>query len=320
MISTDVIIVGAGPAGSTCAWKLRQHGIPVIILEKQVFPRLKVCAGWITPNVFSDLCVENNEYPFSLSIFRQITFHFWGKKVPLRTRQYAIRRSEFDHWLLQRSNAPVHYHRVEKIRKQNGFYIIDERYRCRYLVGAGGTHCPVYTSLFEQTNPRRRHLLITAMEEEFPYASTDPHCYLWFFDHGLPGYSWYVPKGNGHVNVGVGGRLITLKERQETIGLHWDRLIHKLEHFSLVKEYPFRPKGHNYYLRQPVQTGQLGNAFIIGDAAGLATVDMGEGIGPAVESGLLAAAAIVNGAEYHPQSIPRYSIKSLLFPGKARPW
>ncbi|MCK4821330.1 FAD-dependent oxidoreductase, partial [bacterium] len=49
MINTDVIIVGGGPAGATCAWRLRQSNIRCIILDKQRFPRTKICAGWITP-------------------------------------------------------------------------------------------------------------------------------------------------------------------------------------------------------------------------------------------------------------------------------
>ena len=47
----DVLIVGGGPAGSTCAGKLRQAGVDVLVIDKQVFPRDKTCAGWVTPPV-----------------------------------------------------------------------------------------------------------------------------------------------------------------------------------------------------------------------------------------------------------------------------
>jgi flavin-dependent dehydrogenase len=57
---------------------------------------------------------------------------------------------------------------------------------------------------------------------------------------------------------------------------------------------------------------RIGNAFLAGDSLGLATLDMGEGIGPAIRSGQLAAEAILSGADYSVASIPRYSFPSLL--------
>ena len=47
----DALIVGGGPAGSSCARQLRRAGLDVLIMDKQEFPRDKVCAGWITPAV-----------------------------------------------------------------------------------------------------------------------------------------------------------------------------------------------------------------------------------------------------------------------------
>ena len=55
MTRCDVVIAGGGPAGSTCAWKLREAGLDVIVLDAASFPRDKVCAGWITPQVVSEV-------------------------------------------------------------------------------------------------------------------------------------------------------------------------------------------------------------------------------------------------------------------------
>ena len=41
----ETLIVGGGPAGSTCAWELKKHGRDVLVLDKACFPRLKLCAG-----------------------------------------------------------------------------------------------------------------------------------------------------------------------------------------------------------------------------------------------------------------------------------
>jgi len=69
-----------------------------------------------------------------------------------------------------------------------------------------------------------------------------------------------------------------------------------------------KPKGHSYYLREAVQTVRFGNAFIVGDAAGLASRDLCEGIGPAVRSALVTADAIATGQESTLESVPAFSL------------
>ena len=62
MDSCDALIVGGGPAGSTCAWKLRQAGLDVMVMDAAVFPRDKLCAGWITPPVVAELDLDPEAY------------------------------------------------------------------------------------------------------------------------------------------------------------------------------------------------------------------------------------------------------------------
>ena len=62
MVTCDVVIVGGGPAGSACAWKLRQAGLDVVVIDSANFPRDKVCAGWITPQVIDDLRLDVDDY------------------------------------------------------------------------------------------------------------------------------------------------------------------------------------------------------------------------------------------------------------------
>ena len=62
MMTCDVLIVGGGPAGSTCAWRLRQAGLDVMVVDLATFPRDKVCAGWITPQVVTELCLDTQAY------------------------------------------------------------------------------------------------------------------------------------------------------------------------------------------------------------------------------------------------------------------
>jgi flavin-dependent dehydrogenase len=313
MINATVIIVGGGPAGSTCAWALKARDVDVLILDKREFPRQKLCAGWITPKVLRCLKVDPPDYPHSLTSFKSLHFYIRGRHIAIPTRQYAIRRIEFDHWLLQRSAAPVFQHDVRTIRRDGDRFIIDDTFRCRYLVGAGGTGCPVYRNYFRENNPRNHASQITTLEYEFPYDFHDPRCHLWFFDYGLPGYSWYVPKKGGYVNVGIGGKVETLRSRRETIQQHWDLFAEKLTKRGLLQNVRLEPKGYTYYLRHPVHPLQKENVYLIGDSAGLATVDMGEGIGPAVESGLRAAQSILTGKAYSFRCLSRYSIFDIIF-------
>jgi flavin-dependent dehydrogenase len=279
----------------------------VLVLDRAKFPRNKLCAGWVTPKVMADLELDPCDYPHSFMTFDELQLHWKGLSKKLRTPQHSIRRLEFDDFLLRRSGAEILQHEVRDIEFSDDDYLIDSMYRCKYLVGAGGTRCPVYRSFFRDANPRSSRLQTATYEQEIPYRWDDATCHLWFFDGGLPGYAWYVPKANGFVNVGLGGMAVQLKHRNGHLRDHWDGFVRKLERHGLVRSQRFRPTGYSYYLRGNVDLVRQGNAFITGDAVGLATRDMCEGIGPAIESGLLAAAAIVSGNDYSLSGIARLS-------------
>ena len=305
----DVIIVGGGPAGSTCAWQLRRRGLDCLILDKARFPRLKLCAGWITPEVVTDLEMDVAAYPHRFLSFPTTQVHVFGVTAPLRSPQHSIRRYEFDDWLLQRSGASHIQHEVKRIDRRADRFVIDDAFECTYLVGAGGTGCPVYRTLFRAANPRARLLQVAALEHELPCDWQDGDCHLWFFAKGLPGYSWYVPKQDGYLNLGVGALAARLKRRGQHLGDHWEHFIAALRRRGLIPDaLAPSPSGYSYYLRDRVDIQRLGNAFVIGDAAGLATRDLAEGIGPAVRSGIRAANAITDGADYTIDAVPAYSL------------
>jgi flavin-dependent dehydrogenase len=319
----DVIVVGAGPAGSVCAGALKAGGLQVLLLDRESFPRDKLCAGWISPEVFRLLGAAPEEYPYPLTTFQRLHFFIKGIHIPVRTLQYAVRRIEFDHWLLQRSGLPLTRHRVREVRRgSGGSWFIDGRFRADILVGAGGSGCPVARFLRGAASsdsifpPEGRHFdpgrRIVAMEEEFPYPAEDRRCLLWFFEKGLSGYSWYVPKEGGWLTVGVGGTAEGLRRRGKSIRDYWDLLVQRLLREGLVQGHNFTPRGHSYLRAEKrrwvaavgASAGTTADgitlsgesapaAWLIGDAAGLATVDMGEGIAPAIHSGLQAAHTIL---------------------------
>ena len=213
--------------------------------------------------------------------------------------QHAIRRVEFDHWLLRRSGAPVYEHTVRSIVRSGSGYVIDGAFAGQYLVGAGGTYCPVYRALFKADHPRaarradRRSgggVRLSARRAATAGCGSGRAC---------PATRGIVPKAGGYVNVGVGAWAEALSRRRREPEDALGAVRRKARPGG--PRAPARataPRGHSYYLRQRLGAVRSGNAFIAGDAAGLATLDMGEGIGPAIRSGVLAADAIASGGEY----------------------
>jgi menaquinone-9 beta-reductase len=312
MIQTKVLIVGTGPAGAACAGHLTQKGVDCLLLDKHTFPRPKPCAGWITPEVWQLLQTNPQEYPYGLTHFSSFQVSVKGFRFRLKTNQFAIRRYEFDTWLLEKFQIQPITHTARNIKRDKEFFIVDDTYTCQFLIGAGGTNCPVRRFVEEESQTPPRKKLILAMEDEFQFPVTDHRCHLWFFENGLPGYSWYVPKANGYVNVGVGGSAARLNAKGDSIKRQWQHLIDHLSDSGLVKEHTYQPRGYSYYLREKSPAIRGGNALLLGDSAGLATTDMGEGIGPAIQSGILAASAIVENNAYTIKSVPRFSLPSLI--------
>ena len=136
METCDVLIIGGGPAGSSCAWKLRQSGLDVVILDKAQFPRHKVCAGWITPPVLEELEVDTADYGQQLviqPITRFLTGMIGGREVETtydKTVSYGIRRFEFDNYLLRRSGARLRLGEAFRtIRNEGSDWVVNEALR-----------------------------------------------------------------------------------------------------------------------------------------------------------------------------------------------
>ena len=210
---------------------------------------------------------------------------------------------------------------VHRVWKRIFVSALDPRPNRRLLDLAGGTGDISFAwlaqgggaALLSDINPamlgvaRDRALQTATLELEFPCDWRDADCHLWFFEHGLPGYSWYVPKAQGWLNVGVGGMAARLKQRGEDLRQHWQHLLTKLERQFQIRV-PEAPTGYSYYLRGPLAPARIGNAFLTGDAAGLATRDLCEGIGPAIRSGQRAADSILKGTAYQLEGITGASL------------
>ena len=141
----DVLIVGGGPAGSACAWRLRQAGLSVIVVDASTFPRDKVCAGWITPQAMTALGLDTTAYADGRTLQPFTGFHvglIGGDVTRIaydRPVSFGIRRCEFDHYLLQRADVRLALGvRIASMRRDGGNWIVNDTFRAPLLVGAGG--------------------------------------------------------------------------------------------------------------------------------------------------------------------------------------
>ena len=107
----DVLIIGAGPAGCAAAVVLARRGWAVTLVEQHRFPRDKVCGGWITPQIVSELQLDPADYARGRA-FQPIcgfrTSRMGDPEVQTsygRPVSYGIRRYEFDDYLLKRCGA-----------------------------------------------------------------------------------------------------------------------------------------------------------------------------------------------------------------------
>lgn len=302
MIDCDALIVGGGPAGSTLAWRLAARGWKVVVLDKHDFPRDKVCAGWITPAVLESLQIDGDDYARgrTLQAIRGFRTGFAGHMKQRLTRydetvSYGIRRREFDNYLLRRSGADLALgEALADAQREGDRWIVNQRWRTPLLIGAGGHYCPVARLLGAQlgaaenpvTAQEAEFVLTDAQRRECRVAADVPEL---FFTPELDGYGWVVRKGEV-LNVGLGREGGGRRGDDVNAFVRWLQDTGKLP-----GEIPARLHGHAYLFfsqRQPRRLFDDG-VLLIGDAAGLAYPQSGEGIRPAVESALLAAELIL---------------------------
>ncbi|NJD36581.1 MAG: NAD(P)/FAD-dependent oxidoreductase [Betaproteobacteria bacterium] len=314
METCDALIIGGGPAGSSCARQLRRQGLDVMVMDKAEFPRDKVCAGWITPAVLRTLEIDPRAYAqhrtlqpiraFRTGLIddRQLTC-----KYP-DTVSYGIRRCEFDDYLLQRTDARLVLGQpLVSLRREGSRWVINDAVSTPLLIGAGGHFCPVARHLGAKVGAGET--AVAAKEIEFKMdagqiaaCQVKPEMPELYFCEDLSGYGWCIRKGR-FLNIGLG------MERAHHLSEALERFCRLLQQDGRIpSDIPDRFHGHAYLLygrsdRKLLDDGVL----LVGDAAGLACPRSGEGIRPAIESGLMAAATVLQAAgDYRRERLSTY--------------
>ncbi|RIK63491.1 MAG: NAD(P)/FAD-dependent oxidoreductase [Planctomycetota bacterium] len=315
----DVLIVGGGPAGSSCAARLWAAGLDVVVVDKCRFPRDKSCAGWITPPVLEHLRIDPREHEQGRVLQPIKGFSVCRLGGPMvetdygTVVSYGIRRCEFDTYLLHRSHARLRLGAPLKTLERVGrAWLINGELEAPMVVGAGGHFCPVARHLGARTSGDRT--VVAAQETEFKLSREQaricrvrPEVPELFFCEDLQGYGWCVRKGE-YLNVGMG------REDSTRLSDHLRAFVETLQSQNRIpKDIPTRFQGHAYTLYGHAPRELLGDGLLlVGDAAGLAAAYSGEGIRAAVESGLLAAESILSaGGNYEREALASY-LKSLI--------
>ena len=308
MTRCDAIVVGGGPAGSSCARTLHEAGWNVAVIDRAQFPRDKVCAGWLPADVFPLLDVAPEEYRASGATLQEIT-GFRTRVIgrnPIDTRyprtiSYAIRRCEFDDFLLRRSGARVFGNtQVSSIRRSADRWVINDRFAAPIVVGAGGHFCPIARHM--RGGPDTS-VPVVAKEAEFRLDNPAVDLPELLFCHDFQGYAWCVRK-EGYVNVGIGRR------GNRDFGRHVAAFIELLGRTMNIRApADAQWRGHAYLAWGIGPRPVVGDGMVlVGDAAGLAYPESGEGIRPAIESGQIAAAAMIQaGGHYDAGALRPYA-------------
>jgi geranylgeranyl reductase family protein len=325
----DVLIIGAGPSGSSCAFWLARAGWKVLLIEKKHFPREKTCGDGLTPRsvyqlqamgLENELIAHGHRYEglraFGFGASLEMN---WPEHPTFPNYGYTITRFNLDGLVAETARAHgatvLNYAEAvgllepgdpspTKLRAAAGVLVRDtetgelREIKGRYVIAADGQ------------NSRLGRELGTTRNRSWPmgmalrgYYTSDRHDEGWIDSHldirdttgaVVPGYGWIFPLGDGRVNVGVG--LLST-------GGAW-----KGVNTTKLQEYFVAQVGEAWGLNESTNLGaptggrlpmglaigpRVGaNTLVIGDAAGTINPFNGEGIAYGYETGRLAAGVV----------------------------
>jgi geranylgeranyl reductase family protein len=272
--SYDVAIVGAGPAGSTAAYRLATAGASVLLLDKATFPRDKPCGGGVTGRAarllpFSiEPVVEDavNRLDCGLRYRHRFTRHARG---PLA---YMTQRRRLDHFLLQKAadaGAEVRVGETADARELDA----------RIVIGADGCN----GSSAKQLGLADGGVHGVALEANYPHEPRFAGAMVLEIAVIRGGYGWIFPKRD-HVNVGVGGN----QEEGPRLRAELRRMC---EAYGIDPDAAQDVQGYRLPLRRAATRLARGRTAVIGDAAGLVDPFSGDGMYEAFLSAQLVAEA-----------------------------
>lgn len=306
----DLLVVGAGPAGTAAAMAARTHGLDVTVLDRATFPRDKTCGDGLTAAALTQLEALGVAVPTlpaaAVESVVLVAPDRWQVELPLPgpgRRAVVVERARLDAALLDRA-------RQRGVRVEEGSAVEDvweepdgirvrtaagEEHPARFVIAADGHYSSV----------RRRHGRSApdlgtwhAVRQYFRHVG-DPRLWVLFEADLLPGYAWVFPLPDGRANVGF-GVLRGAGHDGKALKALWPDLLSRAPLRAALgpdaePEAPHRAWPiPSEYSRARLADGRV---LYVGDAAGVVDPMTGEGIAQALESGTLAAQAVAAGGE-----------------------
>jgi geranylgeranyl reductase family protein len=310
--NADVVVVGGGPAGAAAAVTLARAGRDVVLVDKASFPRDKCCGDGLTTSALRRLDALGLR-PDGVASWQPVT-DVWVRSPSGRTVSFPVpsaavaRRIDLDAALLDLARAAgVKVFDGHGLRDATA---ADDRVvlhvdglgpvHARYAVGADGMWSPLRKALGAGDDPG---YLGEWHAFRAYFRGVDPRMWVWFEPDLLPGYAWSFPLPDGRVNVGFGVQRQPGRPTKELKAL-WPELLDRPHIRAVVgegeaegphKAWPIPARVHRSRL-----TAAGGRALFVGDAARAADPMTGEGIGQALETGVLAAEAVLAAGALHP--------------------
>jgi menaquinone-9 beta-reductase len=311
----DAVIVGAGPAGSSCAIKLAQSGLKVALLDKSTFPRDKTCGDALSTDVVNqlpmlsetlaaDFATFTKKLPsYGVKIFspdhRYIDIPFINKGN--KSNGFISERIHFDNFLFQHVKSYSNIHVFENCTvnkaevKSEKVHVATSlgEFTCEIVVGADGAHS-VVSKYLSNIKVEKKHYSagLRIYYEGVSSFHNENFIELHFFKDILPGYLWIFPLADNKANVGIGMLSSTVSKKKvnlkETLQTLLQTHPHIKERFKNAK--PLETvKGYGLPLGSKKRNISGERFLLTGDAAALIDPFSGEGIGNAIRSGRVAA-------------------------------
>jgi menaquinone-9 beta-reductase len=318
-LHADVLVVGAGPAGSAAAAWAARGGAEVVLADSAVFPRDKTCGDGLTPRAVGELQLLGlDDWLRAHAVNQGLRAHGFGQTLllpwpggSLPSWGSAVARTELDDHLrttaIKAGATAVDGARAVDVRREGGriagvVFKTDDgpvEIGCRHLVVADGVRSPLGKVLGREWHRDTvygvagRSYVASGMSDD-PWISS----HLELRDEAgkvLSGYGWIFPLGTGEVNIGVG----TLATSKRPADLAVKPL---MAQYAELRREEFELSGE---LRMPTSallpmggavTNVAGpNWALIGDAAACVNPLNGEGIDYGLETGRLVADMIAEG-------------------------